>query len=178
MVLPMGIVVFDLEGVLIDNTERYQRAVRKANPSAKNDKDLNRNEKKAFWQEFFNPQLAEKIDKVNLEALKLVDKYQKEGKKIVILSGSKKDVVRVMLKKIEEEAKKLNMEFKPAMVIWRSEKDYRKSDVFKLEKAKIVEKMLGDEIIEVHDDDENVIKIFEKNGIKAVLWRNLKPIKK
>ncbi len=38
--------------------------------------------------------------------------------------------------------------------------------------------MLGDEVIEIHDDDENVVKIFKKNGVKAILWTDLRPTKK
>lgn len=168
-------IIFDLEGVLIDNKDRYIFAVKKADPNASSDKDLSREKRRVFWQTFFDVNLVEKMDRVNMTGLRILKRLVEKGKKIVILSGTKKEIVKILLNKIMSEAEKMGFKFKPLAVVWRPKNDYRKSRIFKKEKALELVKMFNEEIEEIHDDDEEVINEFKKMGIKTVLWRDLKP---
>ncbi len=167
-------IIFDLEGVLIDNGERYNKALKAANPNAKNDSELKPYEKRRFWRYFFDPNLALKLDKVNLKALELFDSYVKQGKKVIILSGTRKEIVKTLLDKIKEVARKKGYRFEPYIVIWRTKGDYRKAPEFKLNKIRELEKLLGEPVEIVYDDKEEVIKKMTREGINAVLWRNHK----
>ena len=171
----INLIIFDLEGVLIDNRKRYLYALRKANPFAKSDKELSRSEKRIFWETFFDPSLSDRLDKVNLVALKLLDKYVREGKKVIILSGTKKKIVNILIKKLRRVAKDKGLRFEPALIIWRGDKDFRKSPIFKLSKVRELEKILNEEVEEIHDDDIEIVNEFRKKGINAVLWVDLKP---
>ncbi len=163
-------IVFDLEGVLVDNSNRYYIALKKANPSAKSDSELKPHEKRVFWKIFFDSNLAIKLDKVDSKALELFDSYVRNGKKVIILSGTRKEIVKVLLDKIKEVANKKGYKFTPYIVIWRTKGDYRKAPEFKLSKIRELEKLIGEPVEIVYDDKIEVIEKLKKEGIKAILW--------
>jgi len=164
------VIIFDLEGVLIDNSKRYKYAIKKADPKARDIDELSPRARKIFWNNFFNPDLARKLDKVNLKALKIFNDYVNKGKKVIILSGTRKEIVETLIQKLKEEAKKHNYQFKPFLVIWRNKKDLRKAPEFKLSKIREIESLIGEEIEIVYDDNSETIEKLRKNNINAVLW--------
>lgn len=164
------VIVFDLEGVLIDNSKRYFHAISKVDPNIKDADELPSEKKRLFWENFINPELAERMDTVNVKALKLFDKYLNQGKKVVIISGTKKEVVSVLLKKLKQAAEENNLRFKPHLVVWRPDDEYRKAPEFKLEKIKQLASLLNEPIECVYDDNEETVKKLKENGINAILW--------
>jgi len=175
MVCFLGIVVFDLEGVLIDNNLRLKKALRSVDPKAKEIKDLDREKRTKFWTIFMNHKLANQLDEVNELALEIWKDRMKKGHKLVILSGTKKEVVMSLINKLKMASKKMGFEFKPTMVIWRPRRDKRKSFVFKKQKIVEIERLLNDQIVEIHDDDPDTVNELKKYGYNAILWEDLKP---
>ncbi len=171
----LGIIVFDLEGVLIDNRERFRRAIRSVDSRAKNIKDLEKNKRARFWSAFMDDKLASELDKVNELALEIWKKRMEEGHKLVILSGTKKEVVMSLIEKLREKSEKMGFKFYPTMIIWRPKGDKRKSHVFKKQKIMEIEKLLNDQILEIHDDDPETVDALKRAGYNAILWVDLKP---
>ncbi|MHA1615983.1 MAG: hypothetical protein ACTSX9_01580 [Candidatus Njordarchaeales archaeon] len=166
------VVVFDLEGVLIDNHKRLRHALRKLSVNSINDIPMSK--KTLFWKIYFDPNLAERLDSVNLDALKILLKKKAEGYKIAIISGAPKEIVNIGLRKLREIAEKENHKLGIDYVFWRPPGDKRKASAFKLDVAKRLKTLFREEIVEIHDDDYNVIESFRKIGVKTYYWRNLK----
>jgi len=171
----MGIVVFDLEGVLIDNRKRYIQALKAVKSSAKDLNDLRGEEKKFFWSIFMDAELAKKLDSINAKALEIWKKLQERGYKLVILTGTRKEVALILLEKLKSEFERIGFKFKPDLVVWRPRGDKRKSFEFKKQKIREIELLLNDEIIEIHEDDPETIKVLREMGYKVVPWIELEP---
>ncbi len=165
----MRVVIFDLEGVLIDNTKRLRYALSKV--GAKDISELSYPRKSFFWKVFLNRDLAYRLDEVNNTGLKVLAEKSRDYQ-IVIISGSPCDIVRDHIEKIKKRAKELGLEIRIDKIFCRKGTKEKAPDF----KERIIRGiMLWGEIIEVHDDDERVIERVKKYGIKGVLWENLAP---
>lgn len=134
----MYYVAFDVDGVLLDVGERF----RVAEELSKTGVD--------FWDAFFNEDLThlDRPKEVIVELIK--SKISKYG--LIIITGRPIKLYNITLNQL--------MTFygiKPARTYMRGPSDYRPSKILKLE---LIEKALKDgyQIIEYHDDDEEVLK--------------------
>ena len=168
------LIVFDLEGVLIDNRERLLRAIKSINPHANSPGELDPRDKKLFWKAYFDPKLADELDKINEEGIRVLIEKIESKKKIIILSGSPKEIVLLHVKKIREYLKEKGYKVDFEDVIWRPRGDRRKAEEFKFSIIKNILAFKGEIIEEVHDDNPNVIDALKKLSKKAFLWENCK----
>ena len=165
----MGIVIFDLEGVLIDNSKRLRYALNRV--GARSIDNLSYPLKSKFWKIFLDRQLAYRMDKVNKGGIKLLlDKAKKY--EIVIISGSPCNIAMDHIEKIKQAIieRGENVDFKH---IYCRRRTREKAPDFKERIIKML--MEEDQIIEIHDDDERVLERAKKYGIKCYLWKNLRP---
>ncbi|HDJ83653.1 MAG TPA: hypothetical protein ENG44_01485 [Desulfurococcaceae archaeon] len=132
--------VFDIDGVLVDVSERLRRA-----------KELSEGSRELFWKYFFSKELIE-LDKPRDIGIRLLIDRLKMGL-VAIVTGRPKSLYYITLKQL----KAINI---PIEQIWRIEMrrdgDYRKSYIVKLERIlNIVYE--GYEIAEIHDDEEELL---------------------
>ncbi len=168
-------IVFDLEGVLINNFKRLNFALKEIGVS--NIEKIPKSRKMEFWKIFMDLGSAERLDEINPKGIEVLIKKIKENYKIAIISGTSKRIVSHHLGKIKEHLKILKIEFNPVFVSWRSKNDKRPASALKYEKIQFLEKVFGIKVVEVHDDDPKVIDALRKLAdIRLVLWQNLKPI--
>lgn len=134
----MYYVAFDVDGVLLDVSERFRVA-----------EELSRTGIN-FWDAFFNEDLT-RLDKPKEVVRELIkSKASKYG--FIIITGRPRKLYHITLNQL--------MTFygmKPVRAYMRGLSDYRPSKLLKLE---LIEKALKDgyQIIEYHDDDEEVLK--------------------
>lgn len=167
----MPTVVFDLEGVLIDNSSRLEHALKAV--GARDITDIREHKREQFWRVFLDLRLAKSLDKVNdLGLMILSDRSQKY--KISIVSGTIRPIGIFQINLIKSRAKELNLKVRIDSIFLRAEGNYIKATSFK---ELILRKLLmSDTIVELHDDDEEIIEMAKKYGIRTVLWRNLRPV--
>jgi ribonucleotide monophosphatase NagD (HAD superfamily) len=140
-------IVFDIDGVLIDCSERLRRCEEEAGGS-----------KRLFWSCFLSSRymhLDKPID-FGLEVLK--DRIAK-GLNIVIITGRTDN----MAFETVEQLKSMGIEGIP--IVFRKTGNFAKDYIYKASAAK----KLGLEILEVHDDSVDVLKSF------AELYPNARP---
>jgi len=167
----MPVAVFDLEGVLIDNSERLNYALRAT--GARSIADLKKHERKKFWKIFLNLKLARSLDRVNdLGLMILANKSQKY--KIAIISGTIRPIGMYQISLVRKRALELNLEIRIDHIFLRQKGLYTKAAAFK--ELMLRRLMTNETIIELHDDDEEVIEMAKRHGIRAILWRNLHPV--
>lgn len=168
-------IVFDLEGVLINNFKRLNFALKEIGVS--NIEKIPKSKKMEFWKIFMDLGLAEKLDEINPKGIEVLIKKIKENYKIAIISGTSKRIVNYHLGKIKEHLKILKIEFNPVFISWRPKNDKRPASALKYEKIQFLEKVFRIKVVEVHDDDPKVIDALRKLAdVRLVLWQNLKPI--
>ena len=166
------IIIFDLEGVLIDNRERLQYAANYVGVDPNDLERLDFKKKHLFWRVFLDASLARKLDRVNPLGISiLIDRY-KQGKKIIILSGAPKEIVLIHLNKIRQHLKEANQEVKIYETIWRPKGDKTKAPEFKTKIIKNRLLLTEEEIEEIHDDSIEVIEAFRGIARKRFLWKN------
>jgi len=166
----LTIVIFDLEGVLIDNSKRLRYALQKV--GAKDIESLAYPLRGRFWKIFLDKDLASRMDTVNMVGLKLlVEKARKH--KIAIISGSPCEIVRDHMEKIYVKLSEMNAEIEISYVFCRKGTREKAPDF----KERIIRRLiLEDKVVEIHDDDERVLSRAKKYGIKCILWINLQPV--
>jgi len=163
-------VVFDLEGVLIDNSRRLRYAL--GIVGARSVEELSYPRKSRFWKIFLDENLARRMDTVNIRGLMILAD-RSLAYKIVVVSGAPERIVKEHLKKIKEEAERRGISIRIDRVFFRR-RTREKAPDFKERILKLL--MTKDEIVEVHDDDERVLQRVKKYGIRCILWKNLRPI--
>mgnify|MGYP000389064791 CR=1 FL=1 len=136
-------VVFDLDGVLVDSSERYNKCYEEA-----------RGNRRKFWKCFLSEKYMD-LDKPNEEMVKLVRSYLARGYKIIILTGR---VKQTQERKTREQLRKWKIYYHE--IIFREKGDYRKDHTFKLEHLdKLMERY---KIEAVFDDSERVVEEVKK----------------
>ncbi|MEX0569195.1 MAG: hypothetical protein Q6363_008570 [Candidatus Njordarchaeota archaeon] len=155
--------------MLIDNSERLRYALGKVD--ARSVDELKYPKKAKFWKIFLDPDLAQRMDKVNIVGLKILAEKSRRYR-IVIISGTRKEIVMGHIEKITNESKKLNLDFRIDKIYYRGRSREKAPDF----KERILRSLLlEDKIVEFHDDNEQVLERIKKYGIKCYLWKNLKP---
>jgi len=163
-------VIFDLEGVLIDNRSRLKYALLKV--GAQSIGELSYPKKGVFWRIFLDRDLASQLDKVNRLGIRVL--AERMDKSIIIVSGSPCTIVRDHIEKIKACSKELGIPIRIDEVYCRKKTRKKAPDM----KEEVVKSILarGVEVVEAHDDDERVLARLKKYGIKCILWRDLRPI--
>ena len=155
----MKIAVFDLDGVLIDCSERLQKCLQESNNK--------RN--KLFWDCFLSDKYMY-LDKPITEMIELAKYLDDRGIKIAIVSGRRKDTqYEATLKQLTE------FEIPTHFLYLRNPGDLRKDWQYK--KDVILELMRIGEVILVVDDSIDVVKVVNELGVDVVYvptrWRNI-----
>ena len=166
----LTIVIFDLEGVLIDNSRRLRYALDRV--GAKDVRSLSYPKRGKFWKIFLDRNLAHKLDTVNMVGLEmLVDRAKKH--RIAIVSGSPCQIVKDHMEKINMMLGKMGEKVEIGYIFCRKG-TREKAPEFK---ERIIKRLLlEDEVVEIHDDDERVLERAKKYGIKCILWVDLNPV--
>lgn len=158
-----NVVVFDIDGVLIDCTERLKLSLSELGINSFS--EMNSVLKRKFWETFLSPKYID-YDKPNPEAIEWCRKRFGEGYSVLILSGRTENLITHTVNQLNKYSVPYHsIVFRPIGVF---EKDY----VFK----ENVIKELGVKVIEAHDDSEEVCKVLAKYSEKVYLWKNMKPI--
>lgn len=157
-----NVVVFDIDGVLIDCTERLKLSLSEL--GVNNLSEINKTLKKKFWEIFLSPKYID-YDTPNPEAIDWCRKRHREGYSILLLTGRPENLITHTVNQLNRfNTPYHSIVFRPTGVF---EKDY----VFK----ENVIKELGMRVVELHDDSEDVCKTLAKYCLRVYLWRNLKP---
>ncbi|MCS7111683.1 MAG: hypothetical protein N3D82_02530 [Ignisphaera sp.] len=139
--------IFDIDGVLLDVSQRTAIAERLSNGNSS-----------LFWQYFFSEELLQfdKPRKIGVDTL--LDRMGKGA--IILLTGRPSRLRKTTLSQLQSIGVPIS---KIRHIYMRSNSDYRKSCIFKME---IIERILsnGYTILEVHDDDEEFL-----NRVKRIL---------
>ncbi|MEZ0289533.1 MAG: HAD family acid phosphatase [Sulfolobales archaeon] len=136
----MEICVFDVDGVLFDVSERYNRALSE-DPSVG----------RRFWKIFFSEELLE-LDKPNPVGVENLRKCLQRGLSVYIVSGRPERLRDATLNQLRE----IDIDVGRIRLILRDDRDLRKSFAFKLD---IVKRLLKKYVIrEIHDDDLEFLK--------------------
>jgi len=130
---------FDIDGVVVDVSERLRVAMERAG-----------NDRRLFWRYFFSEELMT-LDKPRELGIELVRDRAVRGS-IIIITGRPKRLRDVTLHQFTQLTG-----VRPYRVFMRSDRDYRKSCIVKLELLTKAIKS-GLEVTEFHDDDEEVLK--------------------
>jgi len=142
------VTVFDIDGVLIDCSERLRRCEEEAGGS-----------KRLFWSCFLSPRYMHLDKPIDFGFEVLKDRIAK-GLNIVIITGRTDN----MAFETVEQLKSLGVEGVP--IVFRKTGNYAKDYIFKPS----VVKSLGLEVLEVHDDSFEVLKSFAELHPNAKLY--------
>jgi phosphoglycolate phosphatase-like HAD superfamily hydrolase len=145
--MPHGVVVFDIDGVLIDSTARHSHC-----------QSISKS-RREFWQCFFDCSLLH-MDRPNERLIQLARAFKDLGWRIIILTGR----VEAMRDCTIEELRRFGIPFDE--VIMRKNGDFRKACEYKKE----VVRGLGGLYARViaYDDDPSVIEALRGLGVVAV----------
>jgi len=135
-----GVVVFDIDGVLIDCSKRLLKCEEEAGSS-----------KRLFWNCFLSPKYMHLDKPIDFGFEVLRDRIAK-GLNIVIITGRTDN----MTQKTVEQLKSLGVEGVP--IVFRRRGNFTKDYIYKPSAAK----RLGLEVLEVHEDDFEVLKSFKE----------------
>lgn len=138
----MYYVAFDVDGVLVDVSERLRVA-----------KELSRHYGD-FWNTFFSEDLI-RLDRPR-EVVRELIKSKIERYGLIIISGRPQKLYHSTLNQLIS-----FYNVRPAKIYMRGPHDYRPSSIVKLE---LIEKALNEcfQIVEYHDDEEEVLKIIKQ----------------
>jgi len=140
------VVVFDLDGVLVDNTERYRLSLADVDPSAQSHEDLPRDKRSQFWRIFLSDRYIE-YDRPIHKAIEMLNRRREKGYPIVIVTGRTDNMMNATL----EQLKAFGIEYDA--LIMRRTGIYIKDYDFK---GRTVDS-LNLQIYEIHDDSADVI---------------------
>ncbi|MEM1913588.1 MAG: hypothetical protein QW067_10645 [Thermofilaceae archaeon] len=157
-----GCVVFDVDGVLVDSSERLRRSLEEV--GAGDVSELNGERRRRFWEIFLSEKYIE-LDKPNPPAVELAKKRKSEGYGLVILTGRPLKLLRKTLEQLNSYGVPYDA------VIFRSDGFYGKDHEYK--KRALEE--LGLTVVELHDDSESVCSYCAPHAKNVYIWRNLKP---
>jgi phosphoglycolate phosphatase-like HAD superfamily hydrolase len=143
-------IVFDIDGVLIDCSERFKRCEEEAGSS-----------KKLFWSCFLSPKYMHLDKPIDFGFEVLRDRIAR-GLNIAIITGRTDN----MAFETVEQLKSMGIEGIP--IVFRKTGNFAKDYIFKT----TVAKKLGLEVLEVHDDSFEVLKSFAElyPGVKLFLY--------
>jgi len=134
------VAVFDIDGVLIDCSERIARCEEEA-----------RGSRKLFWNCFLSSKYMDLDKPIDFGFYVLKERISK-GLDIVIITGRTDN----MVKKTLEQLKSMGVEGIP--IVFRRRGNFTKDYIYKPSVAK----RLGLEVLELHEDDFEVLKSFKE----------------
>lgn len=147
-------VVFDLDGVLVDSSRRYEKCMRETMRKYRVRKPEELKHIVGAMRDFWKCFLSEKhmnLDRPKPEAAKLVRSYLSKGYKIIILTGR---VKQTQERKTRKQLKEWGIHFHE--IVFRNKGDYRKDYEVKLE---ALEKLMEKYNVEiVYDDSEKFLQ--------------------
>jgi len=152
------VVVFDLDGVLIDSSDRYRLSLAEVDPEAETHEKLPADKRSQFWRIFLSEKYME-YDKPVPNAIEVL-RGRRVFFPVVIITGRTSN----MLNKTLEQLRKFGIEY-DALVV-RNEGVFLKDWMFK----KLVVKKLGLKVVEVHDDSQDVIYELLPYLKNAAFW--------
>jgi phosphoglycolate phosphatase-like HAD superfamily hydrolase len=142
-----GVVVFDIDGVLVDSSQRYNhcQSITKS--------------RREFWNCFFDCSLLY-MDRPNERLIQLARAFKNLGWRVVVLTGR----VETMRDCTEEELYRFGVPFDELMM--RLERDYRRAGSIKKD---VVCGWVGVfERVIAYDDDPSVIEALRGCGVVVV----------
>jgi len=145
-------VVFDLDGVLVDSSERFLKCL-----------DESKNDKQKFWSCFLSEKYMD-LDRPREEYIRILREYLSKGYRIVIVTG------RVEERQKDKTLKQLSqwgITFHE--IYFRKAGDYRKDWEFKIE---IIDRILRKcEIEAVYDDSDRVIEEIKRRHPEIKVYK-------
>jgi len=152
--------MFDIDGVLVDVSEKVKIVLRKLGFSENmNSKSLDVVSRQRFWKLFLSEDYL-KYDKPRLTGVKLLKDRLNKGR-VVVITGRPENLKRKTL----EELLKWGVPVHEVAFIFRRRGDRRRDVDFKLS---IIAKLRN--VVEVHDDAEDVLKIIKTVVPNAKLY--------
>ena len=167
----MPIIIFDLEGVLIDNSERLNYAL--SIIGARSIDAIPLRQRSRFWRIFLDLELAKRMDRVNDFGLQILSE-RSGNNRIAIVSGTTREIGSYQLDLIRRRASELSLNIRIDFVFLRPKGSKERAVVFKERILRWL--LLEDDVAEIHDDEEEIVEMAKKYGVKGVLWRNLRPV--
>ena len=141
-------VVFDLDGVLVDCSERYARC-----------REESRGDRGRFWKCFLSEKYMD-LDKPREDAVKLLRSYLAKGYRIIILTGR---VRQAQARKTREQLRRWRIYYHE--IVFRERGDYREDRIFKLEE---LEKLMKKYRVKaVFDESEEIVEAIKKHYPKV-----------
>jgi len=142
-------IVFDLDGTLIDSSERFRRCELES-----------RGNRYRFWECFQSPKYMD-FDRPRYGIVKLLLDYRARGYRIIIVTGRCRETQEL---KTLEQLREWGIEFDE--IYFRSRNDYRKDYVFKSE---IIREIGSRCIIEaIYDDSIDVVNTLNRMGYRVI----------
>jgi len=149
--------VFDIDGVIFDVSDRIRATLDEL--GVDNIEKVKRNPKlrSKFWKIFLSPKYMY-LDKPRFDVINYMRKLKDKEYKIIIVTGR---VLEIQGEETEKQLKKYNVPYDE--IYFRRKREKRKDYEFK---TSIIQWLIfrGYEIIEVHEDSEEVI-----NKLKLIL---------
>ncbi|MEM4595492.1 MAG: HAD family acid phosphatase [Thermofilaceae archaeon] len=156
-------VVFDIDGVLVDCSERLKRSLEEV--GASDTSELLGEKRRRFWEVFLSEKYMD-ADAANPEAVELAWKRRLSGYRVVLVTGRPERLSAATF----EQLRRFNVVFDA--VVFRAN-DYRGKDH---EYKRTVLEELGLRVVELHDDSEQVCAACAHLAGSVYLWRNLRPV--
>ena len=149
--------IFDIDGVIFDVSNRIIAALEELGVDSIDKVKRNPKLRNKFWKIFLSPKYMY-LDKPRLDVINYMRKLKDRGYKIIIVTGR---VLETQGEKTEEQLKKYNVPYDE--IYFRRKKNKRKDCELK---ASIIQWLIfkGYEIVEVHEDSEEVI-----NKLKLII---------
>jgi len=149
-------VVFDIDGVLVDSSERFKKAMEEM--GVKDPRELAGEKRRRFWEVFLSEKYLH-LDTPNEEYIEKLKEYKAQGYRVVILTGRPERLRGAT----EEQLRAFGIEYDE--IVFRPEGDYSKDHEFKArELAKLMQRYA---IEAVYDDSEAVVEAASRLGIGA-----------
>jgi len=152
------VVVFDLDGVLVDSSHRYSLSLAEVDPSASSHIDLPKDRRNQFWRIFLSEKYMH-LDKPVQTAIELLNK-RRERFPVVIITGRTNNMLNATL----DQLKRFGIEFDA--LIMRRLGVYLKDYEFK----EHVIKELNLSIAELHDDSTDIIDALHKYASRGSFY--------
>mgnify|MGYP000704592924 FL=1 len=149
--------VFDIDGVIFDISARIRATLEELGVDSIDRVKRNPKLRIKFWKIFLSPKYMY-LDKPRFDVINYMHKLKEEGYKIIIVTGR---VLESQGEETEKQLKKYNVPYDE--IYFRRKRDKRKDYEFK---TSIIQWLIfrGYEIIEVHEDSEEVI-----NKLKLII---------
>ena len=148
------VAVFDIDGVLVDVTERMRASLEEVGAGDVCDPDLLRGEqRKRFWDVFLSSKYIH-LDRPRRAGIELLNRAREEGKVIVLLSSRRGGMVKDTIKQMTD----IGVEWD--VLVHRAEgytREFARDYEFKRD---FVKEYLGGFVSELHDDFDRIINVF------------------